>query len=1036
MNRPLDQLKIYMLAAVILTGMLLTVLTDGHSGTNGRPEASGPEPSVIEKVGDWTVTTIETITDDTVTLKGNLTIKGTLVLDNTTLALNTTVQDTKWVRVEGGGKLRLRNGSILRGLLHSRYHFQALASSSVHINGSQVMDCGTDSVSDPQRGIYSLSNDLIIYNSMLTRGQNGILVDGGSAKVIGSSIIGMDGNGIEVVNGGDLLIRGSNITFCGGSGLELASSSANITSSTLKDSQKAVSAMSSTLLMEGSRFSSRGIQALVSSSSWLFLRDCSRSSGSDQLVLDLPVSGPSKAELVNTTLNQFSVLDPNGRITEAYRKDVQITTNGGKRADQAEVEIRDRYMRLEFHGITPPSGELLDINVVSHITNISGRYPMDLHQLWVRLEGARRTMDFDSMSGHVFNMTVLLSDPEVLIDRPLNGTHIPSNDITVSGRVIDVRPVSALSYILDDGDEVTIAPQSTFSIPLNFQEGPHDILMICMNDDGRFGTARASFFTDTIAPVIELLNPLNNSVVNTTTVLFAGSCEPEVRFLIDDELVPHSHRTFRHYVRLGEGFNSITLEAWDLAGNGLSKVVHVTSDTTAPFIAVMTPLDGYRTKETSITIKGTTSLDTVGLTVNGFQAQLSEGTFQVVISGLIEGENPILLTAIDRVGWRTTKELKVVVDSTPPMLVLRSFPAVTNKRDIELSGIVDEEASVTVNGMAVVLEDGGFSILVELYQGQNRVLVRATDAVGNTVERTAQIVLDLEAPVIERVQPPSGSSLRGNVLQITGQAFDENGISSMSGRRTGGAFQTLDGIESWSWVIELTSGLNQLEVRAEDRAGNVRTLALQYTLEVSGVTDRTPPIVTIVDPRMNASLRSGVVWVKGTATDNVGIGSVQLRVGDGEWTTVEGMFRWSLNVTLAPGYRIIEVRALDTSGNQGTDTVKVLVTAPNEEDVKDEENGPKAWMYAVLVFLLIMFMVMAVYLVLRRKALKQEIDQEKVVSGSDRHGRTRHPPVVGATERRPGPRGDPNPRRPHPPGRTHQGSSRRSKVRGPPFDRA
>ncbi len=1035
MSHPLYTLLVPVLAAFFLASTISIVLIDGLPMANEQSMITGPETSGIVKVGDWTVTTLETITDDTVTLKGNLTVRGTLVLDNTTLALNTTAQDIKWVKIEGGGKLRLRNGSILRGLSHGRYNFQALASSSVQINDSQVMDCGTDSQSDLLRGLYSLSSDLLLYNSILTRGNTGILIDGGSAKIIGSSVMAMDENGIEVKNGGDLNMRGSNITFCSGSGLELSSSSANLTGSTLRDSQRAVNAVSSTLLMEGSRFSSRGIQALVSSSSWSFLNDCSGSSpGSDQIVLDLPVSGPSRADLVNTTISQYSVLDPNGRITEAHRKDVVVLTNDGKRADQAEVEIKDRYMRLEYHGITPSSGELLDIKVVSHITNSSGRYPMDLHQLWVRLEGARRTMDFDSLSGHVFQITVLLSEPEVSIDQPLNGSHIPSNDIIVNGRVIDVRPVSTLSYILDEGDEVIIQPLSTFSIPLNVQDGPHDLLVISMNDDGRFGTARVMFITDTRAPIIELLNPINNSVVNTTSVLFAGSCEPEVRLMLDGELVPHPQKTFRHYVRLREGLNSITLEAHDLAGNGLTMVVHITSDTTPPFIAVMSPPEGYRTNDPSITIKGTTSLDTVGLTVNGYQAQLSEGMFQATVTGLSEGENTILLSAVDRVGWRSDKELRVSIDTTPPVLVLRSFPAVTNKRDIELNGAVDEEATVTVNGIEVALEEGAFSAIVELYQGPNRVLIRATDGVGNVVERTVQVLLDLEAPVIERVQPPSGSSLRSKVLKITGQAFDENGVSSVSGRRSGGPFQVVDGLESWSWVVELASGANLLEVRAEDRAGNVRTLALQYTLELSGTTDRTPPVVTIVDPKMNASLQSGTFWVKGTATDNIGVDSVQLRVGDGEWRTVEGKFRWSLNVSLEPGYRIIEVRAFDASGNQGTDTVKVLVTSPGGGGTTEKEKGPQAWMYFILVVLLSLFLLMAVYLVIRRKALKEEIEEENDIE-KDRPGKARRSPPSGPPGRGQRPKGGPGPRRSHPSGRMQHKGDGPSKVRGPPLGR-
>ena len=96
--------------------------------------------------------------------------------------------------------------------------------------------------------------------------------------------------------------------------------------------------------------------------------------------------------------------------------------------------------------------------------------------------------------------------------------------------------------------------------------------------------------------------------------------------------------------------------------------------------------------------------------------------------------------------------------------------------------------------------------------------------------------------------------------------------------------------------------------------------------------DVTPPGVAITSPASGATV-TGSVNVLGTASDNVGLSQVDVRVDSGVWNLASGLGNWSyaLNtVSLADGAHTIEARATDTSGNtnQATRSVTVDNTAP------------------------------------------------------------------------------------------------------------
>jgi hypothetical protein len=75
---------------------------------------------------------------------------------------------------------------------------------------------------------------------------------------------------------------------------------------------------------------------------------------------------------------------------------------------------------------------------------------------------------------------------------------------------------------------------------------------------------------------LELLSPLDNSIVNTPEVTVAGVTSPDATLSVNGELVPpEPDGTFSTTLRLEEGPNLIEVIASDLAGNEVGTVLTV-----------------------------------------------------------------------------------------------------------------------------------------------------------------------------------------------------------------------------------------------------------------------------------------------------------------------------------------------------------------------------------------------------------------------------------------------------------------------------
>lgn len=94
--------------------------------------------------------------------------------------------------------------------------------------------------------------------------------------------------------------------------------------------------------------------------------------------------------------------------------------------------------------------------------------------------------------------------------------------------------------------------------------------------------------------------------------------------------------------------------------------------------------------------------------------------------------------------------------------------------------------------------------------------------------------------------------------------------------------------------------------------------------------DTVKPVVTIESPAANAALNDPAVQVSASATDNVAIARVDLRVDKGLWVRLGASARgYEGKTLLQPGAHVLTLRAMDTSGNIDEKSVNVTVNTPS-----------------------------------------------------------------------------------------------------------
>lgn len=128
---------------------------------------------------------------------------------------------------------------------------------------------------------------------------------------------------------------------------------------------------------------------------------------------------------------------------------------------------------------------------------------------------------------------------------------------------------------------------------------------------------------------------------------------------------------------------------------------------------------------------------------------------------LSEGQHVIKVSCSDYDGNVGTGTTTFIVDTVPPSLNITkpTNNLVTAAKKIEIEGTTSDATSgnvtvhVTLNGVdvgnATVSSTGEISKTVDLDEGSNTIVIRATDAAGKHTEITRTVVLDTTVPVVK-----------------------------------------------------------------------------------------------------------------------------------------------------------------------------------------------------------------------------------------------------------------------------------------------
>ncbi|WP_232458047.1 Ig-like domain-containing protein, partial [Burkholderia ubonensis] len=354
--------------------------------------------------------------------------------------------------------------------------------------------------------------------------------------------------------------------------------------------------------------------------------------------------------------------------------------------------------------------------------------------------------------------------------------------------------------------------------------------------------------------------------------------------------------------------NDVQVRQTDVAGNTSDPTsFSFTLDTSAAAPGVALTTDSGSSAVDHITNVGTLNVTGVesGATV---QYSVDNGAHWNTSFSAVEGLNNVQVRQIDVAGntsSATSFSFTLDTSAAAPGVALTTDSGssasdhITNVGTLNLSGV---ETGATVEYSI----DGGhtWSTSFSATEGLNDIQVRQTDIAGNTSSATSfSFTLDTSAaaPGVA-LTTDSGSNASDHITNV--------GTLNLTGVETGATVEySTDGGHTWNTSFNATEGLNDIQVRQTDIAGNTSSAtSFSFTLDTSAAA---PGVALTID-----SGSSAVDHITNVGTLNLtGVengATVQYSVDNGA--------HWSTSFSAVEGLNDVQVRQIDVAGNTSSAT--------------------------------------------------------------------------------------------------------------------
>jgi len=539
--------------------------------------------------------------------------------------------------------------------------------------------------------------------------------------------------------------------------------------------------------------------------------------------------------------------------------------------------------------------------------------------------------------------------PQLIITSPLNGSVTNVTSVSVewtgsdSGTGIDYYHLR-----LDQGSWSYMGVQ-TFHACTDLTEGEHTVEVRAVDGANNYVIEVVSLSIDSISPVVTISSPQDGAVLDQLTFTASwtatdsgGIDRYEVR--VDDGQWTDFGVQLTTSLTLDEGEHTVEVRAFDNAGNCDSDSVGIELDVTDPLVNILDPSEGeiFNSSQLAVSWWGSDS----GSGIDHYEIRIDGGSWSSLGMGtstqldLDDGVHTVEVRAMDHAGNSGNDAITIIVDTAAPIVDITSPSAqYINSSSVTLEWQGSDQGK-GISAYHLYLDDllvqSGVQTSYQLQSipdGWHHLELVAEDLAGNTALDETWFTVDTVDPIVIMISPTEGE-------QIDSQQFEVSWMGSDGTSGILGYWVNIDG-SGWEYmgsadrtdVGPLMDGYHDLEVRAMDRAGNLATDSVQFTVW-SGTLE-----IGITSPLEGDIISTADVTVRWTFIGSpFGLDHFEVRVDGGQWMDVGSQTSCFLS-NLSTVEHTVEVLVVDGEDHTGSDMVNfqvdqvspsVTVTSPSE----------------------------------------------------------------------------------------------------------
>ncbi len=560
-------------------------------------------------------------------------------------------------------------------------------------------------------------------------------------------------------------------------------------------------------------------------------------------------------------------------------------------------------------------------------------------------------------------LTILLVDdipPRINIEMPGKGSMQRERSIYLKGTSFDVHSAIDRVVVSIDGEFWQEASgQEVFELVIpDVPEGLVVVLVRAYDASDNYREESIPVLVDSTPPSLKIISPVEGIRTNSRTIEVLGTTDVGARAYINGQLVEIDYTFISKTVQLSEGPNVIKIKVMDLIGNDREIIINVILDTQAPYLAIISPMNGAIVNTKDVRLMGHTESTGVTIQMSGLTVAVDEEGYFTVDVILEPGINHLEIIAVDEVGNERRLPVMLTFDGDPPWIkIAEPIPgSYFNTREIVVAGYAVEGTRVFLNGIEIDVVLGQFETTILTQEGPVDILVVGIDDAGNMMSLTVPIHVDSVFPGLEIVAPVDGLLTNIRELQIEGLITTLEDPKELE-LLINGAQYTIGMDGTISQAIDLADGVNLITIEVADLVGNRVSVTRTVTL------DTLPPYLSVMveNTRIDVFLTDPVslgtfVYVTGFTETGTSLTINGIFV---EVDPANGHFNYTMDLPMPQegskvSRTLIHVVSADEAGNTAVheEWVNRLEGERTQEGDGDEENTVTVLVFALLILAL------------------------------------------------------------------------------------